>query len=692
MLASFGEDPETGQKLRPKLRSFNGNAADAMADLAESLARDPHRNIYAPLALMRPDLPLGLKGGETDVLHVLGLVADFDDGDAHNYQTRLPLPADYVLQTSEGRYQCFYLFEEPLAPVEAKPLAAALCEYSGCDHGTKDLSHVWRVDGSLNWPNSKKVDAGRSPEPQQVKSVEEWGGTFTDPAELRRVLGSDALNAVVAASDSGALARARVTTVDLSDLDDDLRERIEEPTPVGQRSEAFYGVVHSLAEIGFGEAEIVAICEANPVGEKYEGRILQEVRRALGKTGDDEPVGVPINTEAPISAQPGAQRRPKPRPPLPVIYFDDAETQVETNDFVEDLLTHNGLSVTYGESGCGKSFFMTDLGFHVAMGRQWRDREVDKFGVVYVAAEGGGYGIKNRIAALKQHHVIAETVPFAIVPCSIDLLNPKADTDRLIERIKADSKYFDLTVGLVVIDTLSRALAGGNESSSDDMGALVINADKVRAETGAHVAFVHHSGKDASRGSRGWSGLRAAIDTEIEVQRDETTSVSTATVTKQRDLETVGEFSFSLQVVELGENKRGKQVTSCVVVDAEGSARRGKKNSPTRQEQLALEQLDRCLIDLGVPAPGTSHFPSNGPVRVVTREQWRDFCFRGGVTKSDKPDSASRAFLRHLQNLTAKGIIGEWDDLIWRADKVGQDRTNDFLSEGQDRTDTDTTL
>ena len=36
-------------------------------------------------------------------------------------------------------------------------------------------------------------------------------------------------------------------------------------------------------------------------------------------------------------------------------------------------------------------------------------------------------------------------------------------------------------------------------------------------------------------------------------------------VTKQRDLETAGEFSFRLQRVELGDNDRGKPVTSCVV-------------------------------------------------------------------------------------------------------------------------------
>ena len=107
-------------------------------------------------------------------------------------------------------------------------------------------------------------------------------------------------------------------------------------------------------------------------------------------------------------------------------------------------------------------------------------------------------------------------------------------------------------------------MAGGNENASEDMGALVINSDHIRRETKAHVCFIHHSGKDSARGARGHSSLLAAADTEIEVTNDDGARI--ARVTKQREMECSGEFSFSLHVVTLGENRRGKPVTSCVVV------------------------------------------------------------------------------------------------------------------------------
>jgi len=55
---------------------------------------------------------------------------------------------------------------------------------------------------------------------------------------------------------------------------------------------------------------------------------------------------------------------------------------------------------------------------------------------------------------------------------------------------------------------------------------------------------VHHCGKEQSKGSRGHSLLRCAVDTEIEVVRDQATS--TAIVSKQRDGATDGQIAFRL--------------------------------------------------------------------------------------------------------------------------------------------------
>jgi hypothetical protein len=108
-------------------------------------------------------------------------------------------------------------------------------------------------------------------------------------------------------------------------------------------------------------------------------------------------------------------------------------------------------------------------------------------------------------------------------------------------------------------------MAGGDENSGKDMTFAVSTIDAVKQATGAHVAIVHHCGKDEAKGARGHSSLRAAVDAEIEVSRPEGERITTVRVTKQRDLERGEAMPFSLKVIELGTNRRGKPVTSCTV-------------------------------------------------------------------------------------------------------------------------------
>lgn len=256
-------------------------------------------------------------------------------------------------------------------------------------------------------------------------------------------------------------------------------------------------------------------------------------------------------------------------PTLPFFWFHEAEATLDTNDFVEGLLTSSAMSVVYGPSNCGKTFFIVDLALHVALGREWRGRAVDRGAVVYLSLEGS-QGIRNRLAAFRLHHELdGERLPFVAMPQPVNLLYEDADVRAVIELVHHVASETGVNVSMVIVDTLSRAMAGGNENSPEDMTAIVSNCDKIRDATGAHVCIVHHSGKDEARGARGHSSLRAATDTEIEITREPEATSSNVRVAKQRDLEAAEPFSFTLKSVPLGVNSRGKDVTSCVVLEAE---------------------------------------------------------------------------------------------------------------------------
>ncbi len=178
IVTSFGEDPKKKKGLKPKITHHEIGAFKKTVQSVQRLSKENHRNVYLPLAIMRDDLASGKKGGKTDVHAVLGLVMDFDakDGGADDWEGRLkPFEPTMVLRTStlpEASYQCFFIFDDPLEPAQAQRLATMLTDHCDCDHGSKDISHVWRIPGTQNWPNLKKIrDHQRPPTPQRVKTI-----------------------------------------------------------------------------------------------------------------------------------------------------------------------------------------------------------------------------------------------------------------------------------------------------------------------------------------------------------------------------------------------------------------------------------------------------------------------------------------------------------------------------------------
>ncbi len=330
--------------------------------------------------------------------------------------------------------------------------------------------------------------------------------------------------------------------------------------------------------------------------------LRQKVRNAYMYS--QKPVGIDAPEVRFRTITPDEEDKCKPENPdrkrrLHIEMFGEIKPDLSKKALVQDFLDHGGMSVIYGDSNTGKSFFALHLALQIARGEKFYEREVDQGGAVYVAAEGGG-SFRKRIAAFARHYCLESTnIPFGMIPCSVDLLTPNADTAELIELIHDFQKNCCTLVKYVVIDTLARAIAGGNENSSEDMGAFVRNVDRIRAETGAHVIVVHHSGKDKAKGARGHSSLRAATDTEIEVAN------GIAKVTKQRDHESGDEFGFSLESVQLGVDPYGKVVTSCVLRTQDVAAMRAFARKPiagSSNAGKALSVLQELISIQGKPA------------------------------------------------------------------------------------------
>lgn len=225
---------------------------------------------------------------------------------------------------------------------------------------------------------------------------------------------------------------------------------------------------------------------------------------------------------------------------------------------VKDFLPKATLGVLFGESGSGKTFASYDLCAAVCRGIEWNGKRVTKGRVLYVVAEGVA-GFVNRIKAYcHQQGIQPSDIDMDVISdLTPNLLEPAQITD-LIKDIKKREPY-----DLIVMDTFAQVMPGANENSGEDVGKALAECKRIHRHTGAMVLLVHHSGKDASKGARGWSGLRAAADVELEVLRsDELRSIS---VTKLKDGQDGANIGFKLHTVILGEDEDGDDITSCIV-------------------------------------------------------------------------------------------------------------------------------
>lgn len=345
------------------------------------------------------------------------------------------------------------------------------------------------------------------------------------------------------------------------------------------------------------------------------------------------------------------------KPPYSLIWLSEVTPKLDTPALVRGVITRASMVVTYGESNSGKTFHVMDRDLCVSTGRKWYDRECEKGFVLYVAAEGA-HSVMNRLSAYRDAYILhPDECLFAVMPGAIDLLN-QVETAAVIDFIKRTEDKCGVKCDKVTADTLARVMAGGNENSPEDMGTLIRNADSIRDAIGCCFEFIHHSGKDVAKGARGHSSLRAATDTEIEicVKAD---GVRVARTSKQRDLEINQTFAFSLKPIEIGTDRYGHPVTTCIpewILDYEAPIQPVKEKSPPDQAIKALA----LLRDLQQQAERNVRESGTGTPKVD--KQWfnKELSDKLGI----KYDSNRARILRTLKEFKLVEIDGLYIKLI----------------------------
>jgi AAA domain len=230
-----------------------------------------------------------------------------------------------------------------------------------------------------------------------------------------------------------------------------------------------------------------------------------------------------------------------------------------------------------------------------------------------------------------------------------------ADREHLAAYCREVTRLTGLPVELIVIDTVARAMAGANENAPDAMSDFVNVIDRLRKQTGAHVALIHHSGKDPTKGARGHSSLLGALDSEFEIKK-QGDNAGLITSTAQRDIEDNVSFQFTRKIVPLGMDAKGRVVTSCQITI-----------SPAGREQVdtwpkSLRLFRKCLLE-AIESDGEEYRPNGkrGPVVQavavdVVRELHRQQYVSAG--DMDATVAASQAWRRAWTKATTEKLVG----------------------------------
>jgi hypothetical protein len=202
-----------------------------------------------------------------------------------------------------------------------------------------------------------------------------------------------------------------------------------------------------------------------------------------------------------------------------MINFVSAEDLLQTptpSPLIEGFIQEQEAVVLYGEANGGKSFLALDWALSIAAGVPWLGiHPVLRGPIIYMAGEGAA-SLQVRVQAWMEHHQVTE-LPGAYFQTRPLPLRDEEMIDEIKHTLRtfAEREYGGgedaaLRPRLIVVDTLSQFIMGGDENGPD-MALFVSNVRHLSQEHETAVLIVHHTNKGGFQ-ERGHSALRCNVD------------------------------------------------------------------------------------------------------------------------------------------------------------------------------------
>jgi putative DNA primase/helicase len=218
--------------------------------------------------------------GDTRGVFAFAVDSDADKGKAG----KADFDASLTVETSPGNSHRWLFLDRALPPDQARPIGDAIRAATGADSDTGVITQPYRVAGTPNFPDAKKVARGRVCTSTRI--LDQTGTLWTPeallaafPAKPRpngKANGSSGSNGSGGPGKAGLFTPARV------------EELVSEPVAMGGRSERFFAAACYAAEGGMTLDELEDLMRQHPEGcaSKYlkgRDRLRKELERVWPK-------------------------------------------------------------------------------------------------------------------------------------------------------------------------------------------------------------------------------------------------------------------------------------------------------------------------------------------------------------------------------------------------------------------------
>jgi hypothetical protein len=399
------------------------------------------------------------------------------------------------------------------------------------------------------------------------------------------------------------------------------------------------------------------------------------------------------------AVQPQAAPRPDARA-IPLQWHGDADPNEDRAWLIQELIPETGKGLLSGQWGTGKTFGALDLSASVMTMGAFAGRRVSRQGgVLFIAPEGASEiqirlrgvvegklsGFPSTQPGTEAKPINPKRLPIAWIDQCPPLVEKDAVTILTLTAKAAAERMeeaYGLPLALIVIDTVA-ASAGVTDENAAAENHRVMNAmETLSRETGAFVLGVDHFGKMVETGTRGSSAKEAAADVVLAMlgDRDISGAVSNTrmAVRKLRGGATGAETPYSLEVVQLGENKHGNPVTTCIVKWDTGrtsaaAAATVRESWPTslrvfqKAMQVALTDHGKRVYPFGVDGPEVL-----AVAEAKVRAEFVAAYPVNGEADEKRSEAKKKAFSRALKSARERELVISRDvagvDHLWLKD------------------------